>query len=307
MCQEPTELLWIGCLTGLISILIFKFDTMIPNINSQTIWPKVISHVTNNLLHLFNISHFSSACCSRNSSLISLPQTMAKRIQEQNGEERNVAKSKSTAMNLSSLVPTSSSSAKSLIASKSPGILTASGRPESRMRRYSKSDAASSSQARLQDAYFGRLLDTATVKRVATKEESGNVDFSEPSTGSEEDVTREAGCASCKNQPAREVQKLKTYKSHNLNVSPAKFILRKQYSRSSGGSTDENMTTLGMFCTWIWLFLAYFWMPLFEQQFILDKTVRRIYDTWRIICGTVSDCYSMKLKNWSANNKKSLV
>ena len=26
MCQEPTELLWIGCLTGLILILKFGFD-----------------------------------------------------------------------------------------------------------------------------------------------------------------------------------------------------------------------------------------------------------------------------------------
>ena len=37
----------------------------------------------NNLLHLFNISHFSSTCCAKNSSLISRPKTMAKRMQEQ--------------------------------------------------------------------------------------------------------------------------------------------------------------------------------------------------------------------------------
>ena len=36
----------------------------------------------NNLLHLFNISHFSSTCCAENSSLISCPKTMAKRMQE---------------------------------------------------------------------------------------------------------------------------------------------------------------------------------------------------------------------------------
>ena len=48
-----------------------------------------------------------------------LLQTIAKRMQEQKGEERSVAKSKCTAMNLSSSshVPTSSSSAKSPIAS----------------------------------------------------------------------------------------------------------------------------------------------------------------------------------------------
>ena len=37
----------------------------------------------NNLLHLFNISHFSSTCCAKNSSLMSCTKTMAKRMQEQ--------------------------------------------------------------------------------------------------------------------------------------------------------------------------------------------------------------------------------
>ena len=36
----------------------------------------------NNLLHLFNISHFSSTCYAKNSSLISCSKTMAKRMQE---------------------------------------------------------------------------------------------------------------------------------------------------------------------------------------------------------------------------------
>ena len=49
---------------------------------------------------------------------MSWPNTMAKRMQEQK-EERIVAKSKPAAMNLSSHVPASSSSAKSPIASKS--------------------------------------------------------------------------------------------------------------------------------------------------------------------------------------------
>ena len=100
-----------------------------------------------------------------------------------------MAKSKSTAMNLSSHVPTRSSSAKSLIASKSPGILTATGKLENRMRGNSESDAASSSQARLEDAYLGGLTDKAKEKPVATKEEPGDVDLSESETGSEENVT----------------------------------------------------------------------------------------------------------------------
>ena len=78
-----------------------------------------------------------------------------------------MAKSKPAAMHLSSHVPTSSSSAKDPIASKSPEKIIASGKLESRMRRNSKSDAASSSQARLQDANFGGLMDTAKVKKLS--------------------------------------------------------------------------------------------------------------------------------------------
>ena len=87
-----------------------------------------------------------------------------------------MATSKSTATNLSSHVPTSSSSTESRIASKSPGIFIATGKPESKLRRNSQSDAASSSYAQLQDAYLGGLMDKATLKPVATNEESGDVD-----------------------------------------------------------------------------------------------------------------------------------
>ena len=66
----------------------------------------------NNLLHLFNISQFSSTCCAENSILISCSNTTAKRMQEQKGEDGSVAKSKLTGMNLSSSVLASSSSAK---------------------------------------------------------------------------------------------------------------------------------------------------------------------------------------------------
>ena len=42
----------------------------------------------NNLLLLFNISHFSSTCCAKNSSLTSCTNTMAKRMQEQRDEKK---------------------------------------------------------------------------------------------------------------------------------------------------------------------------------------------------------------------------
>ena len=164
-----------------------------------------------------------------------------------------------TATNLSSHVTTSSSSAKSSIASKSPGILVAQEKPESRMRGNSESDAASSSQARLQDAHLGGLMDAATGETVATKEESGNVDPSESEIGSEEDVTGKPvacntaavkPCAPSKSacQGGPKVDKIEW--SHNLHVSPA---TNSSYGSSildrQEGSTDENMTTRWMIWT----------------------------------------------------------
>ena len=104
----------------------------------------------NNLPHLNNISHFSSTCCGKNSSLISCSKKMAKRVQEQKKEERIVAKSRPTAMNLSSSVPASSSSAKKPITSSNPGETHAAGKTASRTRRNSKPDEAPSSQVKLE-------------------------------------------------------------------------------------------------------------------------------------------------------------
>ena len=92
----------------------------------------------NNLLHLFNIGHFSSTCCAKNSSLISCTKKMAKRMQEQEDEEKIVAKSRPTAMNLSSTVPASSSSSKNLITSSDLVKIIAAGKPASMTRRNSK-------------------------------------------------------------------------------------------------------------------------------------------------------------------------
>ena len=133
----------------------------------------------NNLLHLYNISHVSSACCAQNFSLISCPKKMAKRVQEQKEEERVVVKSRPTAMNLSSTVPASSSSAKNLITSSDPVKLIAAGKPASRTRRNLRPDGAPSSQVKLKDVYFGGLMDDSAGKPVATEENEVSWDFSE--------------------------------------------------------------------------------------------------------------------------------
>ena len=94
-------------------------------------------------------------------------------MQEQKEAERSVAKPRPTAMNLSSSVSASSSSAKSPVTSSDPAKLMAAGKPASRTRRNSKPDEAPSFQVKLKDVYHGGLMDTATGKLVATKEESG--------------------------------------------------------------------------------------------------------------------------------------
>ena len=80
------------------------------------------------------------------------------------------------------------------------------------------------------------------------------------------------------------------------------FIIRKLSIVRE--STDENMTTPWIIWTWIWPFGAYFWMPLFEQQFILDQKMRRIYNTWRITSGTVWTFipWNWKTDQWTKRN-----
>ena len=78
------------------------------------------------------------------------PNRWRKRCRSKKREERIMTKSRPTVMNLSSTVPTCYLSAKDPIAPKSPEKLIASGKKsESRMRRNSKSDAASSSQVKI--------------------------------------------------------------------------------------------------------------------------------------------------------------
>ena len=103
---------------------------------------------------------------------------MGKRMQEQK-EDRIVAKSKPTAMNLTSTVSTSSSSAKNQITSSDPRKLIAAGKLASRTRRNSRPDEAPSSQVKLKDVYLGGLMDDSAEKPVATVESRVLWEFSE--------------------------------------------------------------------------------------------------------------------------------
>ena len=93
---------------------------------------------------------------------------MATRIQEQK-EERVVSKPRPAMMKMSSFLATSSSSASSPIASKSPGMPMASGKPNSRKSvEPSSFDAASTSQVRHKDAYLCGLR-KSRVRPVASR------------------------------------------------------------------------------------------------------------------------------------------
>ena len=122
----------------------------------------------NNLIKLFNISHFSSVCYSQNFSSTNCPETMAKRMHQGLGEERIVATSKPT-LNLVSHAATSSSTVQSPIPSKSPGTLRAPCQQDWNStvklvaREPSQKDAASSSQVWQKDAE----MDKSTRRLVA--------------------------------------------------------------------------------------------------------------------------------------------
>ena len=121
-----------------------------PKANSQTFLAKgnFTRDEWNHLLHLFNISHFSSTCYAENSSLIDCSKKMAKRVQEQKEEEIIVAKIKTYS---DELVFTCSD--KFLIRERSDciqkrGATHSFRKPASRVRRNSKPDAASSEAQR---------------------------------------------------------------------------------------------------------------------------------------------------------------
>ena len=123
MFHGPTELLWIGCLTGLIWTPRVKSVALTPSTKDMLTKGNFTRDEWNNLLHLLNFIHFSSTWCTKNFSLINCS-TMAKRIQEQKEEEeRVVSKSRPAARNQSSsFIARSFSTASSPIASKSLGM-----------------------------------------------------------------------------------------------------------------------------------------------------------------------------------------
>ena len=176
---------------------------------------------------------------------------MAKRMEEQKGRRKNFGK-----IEIHSDEPVFTCSGKFLIrkspiASKSSGILRVSGKPDARERRNSKPDAASSSQGRLKVAYFSGLMDTATGKLVATKEESWDVDLSESETWSQEEAVTERPVA-CKtatgkpNASSKSDRKLKEKDGHTIYTCLCSLLDRQENLRT------RTQTTPWMIWTCIW-------------------------------------------------------
>ena len=149
---------------------------------------------------------------------------------------------------------------KSPIASKSPGTFTATGKRESRTRRNSKSDAASSSQVRLQDAYLVGSMDTATGKLVATEEVSGHVDLSESETWSfQEEAVTVKPYASSKSDCQRGPKAERKVWPHHLQIDPdtahhteAVFsIVREIYGREHDDPMDDLDVNMAIWCIFL--------------------------------------------------------
>ena len=128
------------------------------NINSQIFWLEGTSLVmSGTIFFICSISAISAPLAAPRISAWQAAPQKTKRIHIH--KEGVVSKSRPAVMNIS-FIATSCSTASSPIASKSPGMPIASGKPDSSMSIESSSfDAASTSQVRLKDAYLGGLME----------------------------------------------------------------------------------------------------------------------------------------------------
>ena len=172
-----------------------------------------------------------------------------------------MAKSRPTAMNLSSSVPASYSSAKNPIRSSDRVKLMAGGKLASRTRRRnSKPNEASSSQVKLKDENLGGLMDESVEKLVATEENQVLWEFSESESWSihENEVTGKLVAYKKKArrnlrlpvfQKNQGILKLKERNGHIISTYPSSAvvshmdkvysIVRKTYGRGPMDEMDD--------------------------------------------------------------------
>ena len=209
---------------------------------------------------------------------------MAKRMQEQKEGDRIVAKSKPTAMNVTSTVSSSSSSVNHPIASKSPGILKAStGKPDARARRNSKPDAASSSQGRLKDAYLGGLMVEVAGNLPRQMKVRNHGNFLNLIHGG---IMREKSQGNLLHPEIQEIQgipKLEGEMTTKISsVSSSCTSHGESLLDRTKGFIAEVQRMNWMISTWTALYGTYSWTSNCKLQFILVETIWRIYDLPRI-------------------------
>ena len=202
----------------------------------------------NNLLHLFNISIFSSASC---------PEAMSKRMQQGTGEERIVAKSKPT-LNLVSHTAASSSTVPTLSAPSRPGILRAPSQQGSNLiaQCAGKPAAGGSNQSDASSANVrgNSLLQTRTRIRVFE-----NVQGNLP----------------------QKISTSTTSTTRSGRTSTAYLVLTFHTSRKSTRTCDNNSSasqkTKWRTSMWIRWYGECLWSLLNEPQFTLETIIWRFY------------------------------
>ena len=260
-----------------------------PNTNLQTYWHKGISHVMSvTIFFICLTSAISAYSAAQNFSLTSCTETMAKRVQEQEGEDRIVAKSKPTTMNLAFIVSTGSSAVQNLVASQSSGILKAlcrkdwlyTGKPDAR--EFNR-DAASSSQC--------------TRRLVAPEEDQQHLNFPEESKS-----TRRLLASGSSETKGRE-RKI----GHTITINQQTTCRTwRRFSRF----WDKDMVSVRWIkwriSMWTRPYGVYFCLPLRKLQFILVQTLRRICDLPGINPRSHWDSCFNWLRSWSLTKLKLL-
>ena len=283
MFHVPTQLLWIGCLTGFIWTPRSK-SVLTPNINSQTCWPKEISNVmSGTILFICSISAISAPLAAPRISAWKAAPQWRRGFKIKKKKERVVSKSRPAVMGMSSFIATSSSSASNPIASKSPGMPIASGKSDNKMSVEPNSlDAASTSQMRRKDAYLGRLMEMQRGDPSHREEEdSEDSNNSEAETWYYKEEPVPQNCKAWGNplhtepvlQLTKKIKRIR--KRRGTTISTYRRTHRTTWKPSSswsGRSMENHLAIQWKIWTWIWLIGECSWIPLFEQQFISEKT-----------------------------------
>ena len=299
----PNNADW-GCFRTRTHILIlkFRFGTLIPNINSQTFWPKVIStrDEWNNLLHLFNISHFSSTCCTKNFSLKSCSNgeedTGTKGRRKKCGQNRNLQRwiclltfrqvPHPQRVRLHPKVRGYSQLRGNL---RAGWVETQNPTQRRRLKCDSRMHTlvgwwkGNGEKGRLQDGYLGGLMDRVAGRPAATVKSLGSWSFLNPNPGA---TTRKKWRGNLLSPEILELQRTPKLEAGNGHII---FICLQQLYltwRTSIRSYDKFMAEVQLM-TWITstrttLYGVYSSTSRSKLQFILVETIWRIYELPRI-------------------------